>query len=216
MVGRPRPDSGMRVREAWLVGDGLIGNRPELRLACSGIRGWESDVTDYRVIALDAETWGAFEQLMERHNGVFRGCWCTWFHTMADEKTRDAEDNRALKERLVKQGRSHAAVVFDGEEAVDWCQFGSPQEFPDIRHGQQYGAAGWTSSRTTGGLVEGYPHDNRGARQAVLYSGTRALFEKAGFANVRDKGDGNRVMRRDVHGKRAAGVAHAQHRRHPA
>ncbi len=34
------------------------------------------------------------------------------------EKTFTAEGNRALKKRLVKEGRAHAALVFDGDEAV--------------------------------------------------------------------------------------------------
>ncbi|MDX6283437.1 MAG: hypothetical protein QOH03_4508, partial [Kribbellaceae bacterium] len=75
---------------------------------------------------LTPETWGAFADLAERHNGVWGGCWCTYFHTMQGEKTYDAEDNRALKKRLVEEGRAHAALVFDGEEAVGWCEYGPP------------------------------------------------------------------------------------------
>ena len=87
-----------------------------------------------------AATWEAFADLAERHNGVWGGCWCTWFHTMHDEKTFDADDNRALKERLVHEGRAHAALVFDGDEAVAWCQFGSPQELPNMKHRKEYEA----------------------------------------------------------------------------
>ena len=49
-----------------------------------------------------------------------------------------------------------------------------------------------------GGMVEGYPHDTGGKRKSVLYSGTRTLFERAGFEYVRSKGLGNCVMRRAV------------------
>lgn len=49
-----------------------------------------------------------------------------------------------------------------------------------------------------GGTVEGYPHDNAGAKKSVLYDGTRALFERAGFAYVRSKTPGSCVMRRAV------------------
>ena len=79
-------------------------------------------MTDYLVKPLDASTWDAFARLVERHNGVFGGCWCTWFHTFHAEKTFTAEGNRALKEQLVAEGRAHAALVFDGDEAVAWCQ----------------------------------------------------------------------------------------------
>ena len=57
---------------------------------------------NYVVKPLSADTWDAFARLVERHNGVFGGCWCTWFHTFHAEKTFTAEGNRAFKERLVK------------------------------------------------------------------------------------------------------------------
>ncbi|WP_328332966.1 GNAT family N-acetyltransferase [Kribbella sp. NBC_00382] len=85
-------------------------------------------------------TWDAFADLAERHNGVWGGCWCTFFHTMKDEKTYDAEDNRALKQRLVEEGRAHAALVFDGDEAVGWCEYGLPAELPNINHRKEYDA----------------------------------------------------------------------------
>ena len=87
---------------------------------------------------LGPETWDAFTQLMDRHNGVFGGCWCTWFHTFHAEKTFTAEGNRALKDRLVHEDRAHAALVFDGEDAVAWAQFGPPEELPNIHHRKEY------------------------------------------------------------------------------
>src|SRR6476659_8530749 len=90
---------------------------------------------------LDADSWDAFARLVERHNGVFGGCWCTWFHTFHAEKTFTAEGNRALKERLVHEDRAHAALVFDGDEAVAWCQYGPPEELPNIHHRKEYEAA---------------------------------------------------------------------------
>ncbi len=101
----------------------------------------EIAVAEYGVKPLDASTWDAFSRLVERHNGVFGGCWCTWFHTFHAEKTFTAEGNHALKKRLVKEGRAHAALVFDGEEAVAWCQYGSPEELPNIHHRKEYEAA---------------------------------------------------------------------------
>jgi len=95
---------------------------------------------DFVVKPLSVETWDAYARLMERHNGVFGGCWCTWFHTLQSEKTFTAEGNRTLKERLVKEGRASAALVFDGDEAVAWCQFGTPDDLPNIHHRKQYDA----------------------------------------------------------------------------
>ncbi|HET8614299.1 MAG TPA: GNAT family N-acetyltransferase [Actinomycetales bacterium] len=87
---------------------------------------------------LDASTWDAFADLAERHNGVWGGCWCTWFHTFPSEKTHTVEGNRSLKEKLVAQGRAHAALVFDGDRAVGWCQYGQPEELPNIKHRKEY------------------------------------------------------------------------------
>jgi len=97
-------------------------------------------MSDYTVKALGSDTWDAFARLAERHNGVFGGCWCTWFHTFHAEKTFTADGNRALKQRLVDEGRAHAALVFDRAEAVAWCQYGTPEELPNIYHRKEYEA----------------------------------------------------------------------------
>jgi GNAT superfamily N-acetyltransferase len=97
-----------------------------------------TDAGSLTVRALAADTWDAFAGLVERHNGVFGGCWCTYFQTMHDEKTFEAESNRELKERLVRAGRAHAALVFDGDVAVGWAEFGSCAELPNIYHRKQY------------------------------------------------------------------------------
>jgi len=98
-------------------------------------------MTEYTIRALGPGTWDDFAQLIERHNGVWGGCWCTWFHTLNADKERTFEANRALKQRLVSADRAHAALVFDGDLAVAWCQFGSPQELPNINHRKEYEAA---------------------------------------------------------------------------
>ena len=99
-------------------------------------------MSEFTIKALSPATWHDFAQLAERHNGVWNGCWCTWFHTLYGEKdkARTAESNRALKERLVSEGLAHAALVFDGDMAVAWCQYGSPAELPNINHRREYEA----------------------------------------------------------------------------
>lgn len=95
---------------------------------------------DYGIKPLDPGTWNAFAALVERHNGVFGGCWCTWFHTFPSEKEYDADANRALKKRLVEEGKARAALVMDGDEAVAWCEYGTPEQLPNIYHRKQYEA----------------------------------------------------------------------------
>ena len=79
---------------------------------------------------LTPETWDAFAALVERHNGIFGGCWCIWFHPDCAERGQGYEGNRALKRRHVEQGTAHAALVLDGDRAVAWCEYGTPDELP--------------------------------------------------------------------------------------
>src|ERR1700745_2891537 len=36
--------------------------------------------TRFQVKELGKETWPDFERMVEKHNGVWGGCWDTWFH----------------------------------------------------------------------------------------------------------------------------------------
>ncbi len=96
--------------------------------------GFVSEPT-YTVKALDESTWPAFAALVERNNGIFGGCWCTGFHP---EDSRNAAHNRAAKEQRVREGQAHAALVFDGDDCVGWCQFGAPGEVPRIKNRAAY------------------------------------------------------------------------------
>jgi GNAT superfamily N-acetyltransferase len=94
--------------------------------------------SDYSIQPLTAETWDAFAGLVERHNGIFGGCWCIWFHPECAERGQTAEGNRALKKRLVEAGQAHAALVMLGDEAIAWAEYGTPAELPTIHHSKQY------------------------------------------------------------------------------
>ena len=97
---------------------------------------------DFSVRALTPETWDAFAALVEKHNGIFGGCWCIWFHPDGPERGQGYEGNRSLKHKYVEQGRAHAALVFDGDQAVAWCQYGTPEELPNMKHRKDYESAG--------------------------------------------------------------------------
>ena len=98
---------------------------------------------DWTIKALGPDTWDAFAALAEKHNGVWGGCFCTWFHPRrkAEELEDVVDAGRPYKELLVREGRAHAALVLDGDAAVAWCQYGSPEELPNIYHRKQYDAA---------------------------------------------------------------------------
>ena len=94
----------------------------------------------YEIKPLTSETWPAFDDLVVRHNGIFGGCWCIWFHPDGPARGQGAEANRELKRTYVAEGRAHAALVFDGDEAVAWAEYGTPAELPSIHHRKQYDA----------------------------------------------------------------------------
>lgn len=98
----------------------------------------EVTVDGHLIRALSAETWPAFADLAGRHNGVFGGCWCTWFHCHPDPPERAELGSREFKHQLVDNDRAHAALVFDGQEAIAWAEFGPVEELPNIHHRKQW------------------------------------------------------------------------------
>ena len=139
---------------------------------------------EYETRALTAETWDAFAALCERNNGGgFGGCWCTWFHnaTNNERKACGGGDWRAYKERLVKAGESHAALVFDGESAVGWLQFGSPAELPGITHRKEveYDGAPEADYRLTCFLVDRRAR-RKGVAVAALEGALRLIADAGG------------------------------------
>lgn len=90
----------------------------------------------YIARTLDASTWDAFAELVERNNGVFGGCWCIGYHP---ECGRRDLNYRAVKEERVRTDRAHAALVVDETGAAQgWCQYGSPEELSNIKHKREY------------------------------------------------------------------------------
>ncbi len=92
---------------------------------------------NFTVKPLSKDTWEDFAKLVEIHNGVWGGCWCIWFHQSDTIKRTTPEGNKNLKKQLVETDRAHAALVYDGDNCIAWCQYGSPQELPAIYHKKQ-------------------------------------------------------------------------------
>ena len=183
---------------------------------------------DFVVKPLAPETWTDFAALVERHNGVWGGCWCLAFHAEGAERS---TERRAKKECRVREGNAHAALVYDGPSCVGWCQFGSPDELPRIKlqrayraglvqlpdwritcffvdkslRGQGVAAAALAGAlqeiaRLGGGIVESYPEDaaGRAVSSSFLYNGGLAMFEAQGFVRERPLGKTHWVVRRRV------------------
>lgn len=95
-------------------------------------------VDAYTVQPLSAATWDAFSDLVERHNGIFGGCWCTYFHPECADRGPGYEGSRIFKRQMLDAGIAHAALVMLDGEAIAWAEFGTPEELPNIHHKKQY------------------------------------------------------------------------------
>ncbi|MFG2825097.1 GNAT family N-acetyltransferase [Kitasatospora sp. NPDC048365] len=92
----------------------------------------------YATRLLDVGTWEGFAGLVERHNGVWGGCWCLGFHPEGVRNSTGPAENRAAKRAHVERGTCHQVLVFAEGECVGWCQFGPPAELPNIKNRAAY------------------------------------------------------------------------------
>jgi GNAT superfamily N-acetyltransferase len=118
---------------------------------------------------LDPATWADFERLAGDHHGVWDGCWCLGFHEEGRPHVHSPEQRRALKEARVREGRAHAALVFEDGRCVGWCQFGPTAELPRIKSQKAYleGLRELPDWRITCFFV-GRMHRHRGVADAAL------------------------------------------------
>src|SRR6267143_4372843 len=108
------------------ISAGPMSNRDE---GSDTKRGRQSSAR-FQVKELGKETWPDFERMVEKHNGVWGGCWCTFFHLTHSESKLWTGKHKEYKEKLVRANQSHAALVYDGPDVVGWCQFGPLAELP--------------------------------------------------------------------------------------
>jgi ribosomal protein S18 acetylase RimI-like enzyme len=93
----------------------------------------------FAVKELSLSTWPDFEKLAVKQGG----CWCMYYQRPRPVgKGSSTEEwkkiNRKDKEALVRQGRSHAILVYSDEAPVGWCQYGARDELPRIDAGRGY------------------------------------------------------------------------------
>ena len=118
---------------------------------------------------------------MEKHNGVWGGCWCVAFHVKPDTANQTAASNRAYKERLVRANNDRDRRKQGVAEA---------------------GLAGALRliAAKGGGTVDGYPIATRGKpySSSFLFGGTESMFAAVGFHPLGALGTSKVVMRRAV------------------
>jgi GNAT superfamily N-acetyltransferase len=138
----------------------------------------------YTIKPLDESTWPAFAELVGANNGVFGGCWCMGFHPEGCPKDSTYELNRERKKARVRAGEAHAALVFDGDDCLGWCQFGPPDELPRIKSRATYqkGATSPPDWRIACCYV-GKGHRRKGVASAAL-KGALDLIARQGGGTV--------------------------------
>jgi ribosomal protein S18 acetylase RimI-like enzyme len=176
---------------------------------------------------LSEATWPDFERLFTGGGGWdFCGCmlWPRGHHlSRVDYPTRREAGvrNRAEHRDLVAAGRARGILVYDGDEPVGWCQYGSAADLPG-RTPPPAGSAGWritcfvvarthrgqgvarTALRAAlaaiadagGGEVEAYPLT--AGRPSAAGGGYAALFAAEGFTTAGSHGRDGVVVRRSV------------------
>ena len=121
--------------ERWSVALGTTVGYPIIAGGRVFVHSYDPAKSAYTIQALDESSWDAFAGLVEANDGVFGGCWCMGFHP---DDSREPALNRERKLARVRAGRAHAALVFDGDDCVGWCQFGAPDEVPKIKNRAAY------------------------------------------------------------------------------
>ena len=139
-------------------------------------------VDGYRIEPLSMRTWDAFADLAERHNGVWGGCWCTYFHRHpdTDEERRALGHDRVQAALYVEAGRARTTLVFDGDVAVAWARVRDIPGLWNIHHRKEWekGVARTPDYRITCLFVDsGY---RRAGMAAVAVRGALALIAAAG------------------------------------
>ncbi len=97
----------------------------------------------YTIRELSTQTFPDFERLAVKQGG----CWCMYYQRQKPigRKLSTAERKRVNqkdKETLVRRGRSHATLVYEGKTPIGWCQYGSKDELPRIDAGRNYRKVG--------------------------------------------------------------------------
>ena len=133
----------------------------------------------FQVKELGKETWPDFERMVEKHNGVWGGCWCTFFHLAPSEHKQWSGKHKEYKEKLVRANRSHAALVYDGPDVVGWCQFGPLVELPGRMRGYGDMDVSPPDWRTTCFFVD-RDHRREGVARAALEGALRMIDAKGG------------------------------------
>jgi GNAT superfamily N-acetyltransferase len=104
------------------------------------------------------------------------------FHPKDTDPELLAMSKRERKFRRVLSGTAHAALVFDGEQCLGWCQFGAPEEVPRIKNRVAYdkGRTGALPNWRIACCYVGKGHRRQGVAAAALAGALELIAELGG------------------------------------
>lgn len=155
-----------------------------------------------------------FRRLHSDANGAgWCSCVAWWVATWEGWGERTAEENAALRDDLCRRGEYDGLLAYVGDEPVGWCQVGPRDRLTKLVAQLELEASattwavtcflvapGWrrrgvarallaaavaTARRSGAARLEGYPRTDAALEDGEAWTGTEALFARAGLALVR-------------------------------
>jgi hypothetical protein len=103
------------------------------------------------------------------------------FHPEGVGKGHTVAGNRLAKQAHVRNGTVHQILVYDGDECVGWCQYGSPVELPNINNPKAYAKGlGEMPDWRIGCIFTGSRHRRNGVARAALGAALAAIHDAGG------------------------------------
>jgi len=135
---------------------------------------------------LSPTTWPDFEALFAKHNGVWGGCWCMFYHTKGKFLIKGhGPDNKKAKKALVKKRRTHGIIVYSNNTPVGWVQYGPKPELPRLDASKTYQSLGLGNGGKKLWRITCFFVDRNNRRKGVAGFGLNTAL-----ASIKKKGGG--------------------------
>lgn len=83
-----------------------------------------------------------FDHVGFKDNPAWASCYCHAGHfmgTLAEQETRTAAENRAASGELIRAGRMHGLLAYDGDAVAGWCNAAPRLELPALANWEGIG-----------------------------------------------------------------------------
>jgi len=135
---------------------------------------------------LSPTTWSDFEALFAKHNGVWGGCWCMFYHTKGEFLIKEhGPENKKAKKALVKKRRTHGIIVYSGKTPVGWVQYGPKPELPRLDASKTYQSLGLDNKEKKLWRITCFFVDRNNRKRGIAGFGL-----KAALTSIKKKGGG--------------------------